>query len=32
MGSLDRDTVARACGWFQPRIKALVEIVGNVIE
>jgi hypothetical protein len=32
MGSLDRDTVARACGRFHPRIEALVEIVGDCIE
>jgi hypothetical protein len=26
MGSLDRDTMARACMWLQPWIEALVEI------
>jgi hypothetical protein len=32
MGSLDRDTVTRACRRFQPRIEALVEIDGNFLE
>ncbi len=31
MGSLDRDTMARACRWLQPWIEALVEIEGDFI-
>ncbi len=30
-GSLDRDTMARACRWLQPWIEALVEIEGDFI-
>jgi hypothetical protein len=32
MGSLDRDTVAKACRRFCPRIEAVVADVGVFIE
>jgi hypothetical protein len=32
MGSLDRDTVAKACRRFQSRIEGVVEADGDFIE
>jgi hypothetical protein len=32
MGNLDRDTVVRACKWFQSKPEAVVEADGDFIE
>jgi hypothetical protein len=32
MGSLNRDTVVRACKWFRWRIEAMVEADGDFIK